>query len=82
MFMKPFYVSIQRRKTRHAVVTNRFMTNTHGVPRVVLSQLKKSSKCFIRLNSDSRENMTFFFTFRTNRDTTEEIELDVSRLKI
>ena len=81
MFMKPFYESIQRRKTRHAV-TNRFMTNTHGVPRVVLSQLKKSSKCFIRLNSDSRENMTFFFTFRTNSDTTEEIGLDVSRLKI
>ena len=63
-------------------VTN-FMTNTHGVLRGVLSQLNKSSKCFIRLNSDSRDNMIFFFTFRTNGDRTEEIGLVVvSRLKI
>ena len=59
------------------------MNNTHGVLRGVLSQLNKSSKCFIRLNSDLRNNMIFFFTFRTNGDTTEEIGLVVvSRLKI
>ena len=59
------------------------MTNTHGVLRDMLSQLNESSKCFIRLNSDSRDNMIFFFTFRTNGDTTEEKGLVVvSRFKI
>ena len=49
------------------VVTNRFMTNTYGVPRLCFPQLNKSSTCFFDRKCDF-----LFILFRTDRDTIEE----------